>query len=275
MRSAVLLFLLACIICPGTALALVNINTASLEELETLTGIGPAYAERIVSARPFSSIEDVMQVKGIGTATYEKIKSEITVTAATVVAAAPATAAVSGSSGQSTEAIHATEPPPVARVVITAPATAYVNQPVEFSAGPSDGMARRTMRYAWNFGDGETDTGSDVGHIYRGIGTYVAVVEAYHNKETMLARQEVTVLPVKVSLTPAAGGLLTITNTGPAEIDLFGMSLRGKTQFFFPRHSLVLPGASITVRSPAGQVALFDNAGMMLTGIGERAAVGV
>jgi competence protein ComEA len=61
----------------------VNINTATPEELETLPGIGPALAGRIVEHRevngPFTSVEDITQVSGIGDLTFEKLKDRITV----------------------------------------------------------------------------------------------------------------------------------------------------------------------------------------------------
>ena len=60
---------------------LVNINTASADELKTLNGIGDVIAERIIEYRShsaFKSIEDIMSVDGIGKKTYEKIKDRIT-----------------------------------------------------------------------------------------------------------------------------------------------------------------------------------------------------
>jgi competence ComEA-like helix-hairpin-helix protein len=45
---------------------LVNINTASIDELDGLPGIGPVTAEAILRARPFQSIEDLIHVHGIG-----------------------------------------------------------------------------------------------------------------------------------------------------------------------------------------------------------------
>ncbi|MBE6026993.1 MAG: hypothetical protein E7227_00115 [Clostridiales bacterium] len=59
---------------------LVNINTATPDELKTLNGIGDAIAERIVeyrSSNAFKSKEDIMSVKGIGKGIYEKIKDHI------------------------------------------------------------------------------------------------------------------------------------------------------------------------------------------------------
>ncbi len=57
----------------------VNLNTATLEELDTLPGVGPATAQKIVEGRPYGSIEDLVRVKGIGEATLEKLKDLITV----------------------------------------------------------------------------------------------------------------------------------------------------------------------------------------------------
>ena len=63
--------------------SLININTASLEQLMTLSGIGEAKAKSIISYREengsFKEIEDITKVSGIGQALYEKIKDYITV----------------------------------------------------------------------------------------------------------------------------------------------------------------------------------------------------
>lgn len=62
-------------------LPLVSINTASQQELETLPGIGPAMAQRIIADRNenglFQTIEDLTRVKGIGEASLEKLKDRI------------------------------------------------------------------------------------------------------------------------------------------------------------------------------------------------------
>ena len=63
--------------------AKVNINSATMEELITLPGIGESTAKSIVDFREtnggFSSAEDIMKVSGVGEKKYEKIKDLITV----------------------------------------------------------------------------------------------------------------------------------------------------------------------------------------------------
>ena len=60
----------------------ININTATAQELQTLRGVGPALAQRIVEYRQtsggFSTIDDLTNVKGIGPKTLEKIRDSIT-----------------------------------------------------------------------------------------------------------------------------------------------------------------------------------------------------
>jgi competence protein ComEA len=61
------------------ALVNVNVNTATSQELDTLPGIGPALAQRIIAGRPYSAIEDLLRVAGIGQTVFDKLKSHITV----------------------------------------------------------------------------------------------------------------------------------------------------------------------------------------------------
>ena len=68
---------------PADSAGPININRASVEQLSTLPGIGPAIASRIVEYRQshggFHVIEDIKKVKGIGDATFDKLKDLITV----------------------------------------------------------------------------------------------------------------------------------------------------------------------------------------------------
>jgi competence protein ComEA len=62
---------------------LINLNTATAQQLETLPGIGPSFASRIIEYRQttgfFMTKEEVMRVKGIGKRTYERFKDLICV----------------------------------------------------------------------------------------------------------------------------------------------------------------------------------------------------
>ena len=63
-----------------TSTSLVNINTASKEELMNVSGIGASKADSIIAYRiktPFSKIEDIMNVSGIGESLFDKIKKYI------------------------------------------------------------------------------------------------------------------------------------------------------------------------------------------------------
>ena len=66
-----------------TSTGLVNINTATQNELEALSGVGPSTALKIIQYRnengKFKTIEDIKNVPGIGDAKFETIKNEICV----------------------------------------------------------------------------------------------------------------------------------------------------------------------------------------------------
>jgi competence protein ComEA len=67
----------------GPAVAAININTASQQQLEELPGIGARTAERIIEFRqkngPFRKVEELMNVKGIGEKSFLKLKPRLTV----------------------------------------------------------------------------------------------------------------------------------------------------------------------------------------------------
>lgn len=85
-----LILCLGLILTPVTALAQkgkaastekVNLNTATIEQLQTLPGIGPAMAKRVIEYRTkvgkFNKIEEIINVKGIGEKKFQKIKDRL------------------------------------------------------------------------------------------------------------------------------------------------------------------------------------------------------
>jgi competence protein ComEA len=68
---------------PGASAGLVNVNTAAAEELETLPGIGEVLAATIIQYReehgPFTSVDQLLDVSGIGEVTLEEIRDLVTV----------------------------------------------------------------------------------------------------------------------------------------------------------------------------------------------------
>ena len=84
-----LLALAMCFMLSGVALAVVNINTATKEELTTLKGVGDKRAQEIIDYRKkngnFKSVDELEKVPGIGPGLMKQIRSQVTTTGKTSV----------------------------------------------------------------------------------------------------------------------------------------------------------------------------------------------
>jgi competence protein ComEA len=89
--------------------AKVDLNTATADELETLPGIGPAYASEIIAARPFKSVDDLESLKGLSKARVDALREYVTVS--TPAAAAPVEAKAKAKA-KTKAAASATKPAP-------------------------------------------------------------------------------------------------------------------------------------------------------------------
>lgn len=128
MKRLLLAFVL--LVFSSFAIAAVNINTATKEELDVLPGIGPVKAQAIVDYRkangPFKSVDDLKKVNGIGDATFDKLKGDITVSGGSK--AAPKAAAATPAKAEPAKVAAPATPAPMkaepAKVAAPAPAAA-------------------------------------------------------------------------------------------------------------------------------------------------------
>jgi competence protein ComEA len=112
---------------PPAAVAPVDLNMADQKALESLPGIGPALAKKIMEGRPYQNVADLSRIKGLNKAKIDAIKDKVTVAAAKPMKPTPAPVAAKP---------QVTPAPPVAK---TEPAPA-----VKKEAAPSQGAPAAT-----------------------------------------------------------------------------------------------------------------------------------
>jgi len=121
MKKSWLTLVVSCLLWAGSAVAQVNINTASPEQLDSLKGIGPVRAGAIVDYRrkngPFRSVDDLQKVPGIGPAIVHDLRGEVTVGAVgkALAASAPASPSSRRSETPRPLVVEAVKPPAPAR----------------------------------------------------------------------------------------------------------------------------------------------------------------
>ncbi len=147
----------------------------------------------------------------------------------------------------------------------------YVHQPITFRVTPS-GVGTTlvdSLTYEWNFGDGTTAFSKEPIHSYAFPGTYVVTVYGGYKRQEQVARHEITILPVTLSLTVSPQGNLQIHNESPYEIDISDYSVDGGKRFIFPKRSIMLPNQTITLESKvigsAYTAVVKDAAGIVVT----------
>ena len=250
MRTAGL-FILAILLPLSAYAALININTADAALLDTLPGIGPTYAARIVDYRtahgPFARIEDIQNVSGIGPSTYAQLSSLITVgeTSTSSAMTASSTQSAPAASGSASTYV----PPPAAlSVEVSGGEEATLEVPFLLSARATvkGGGLDSAARILWSFGDGSAGEGSAVEKIYHYTGTYLVTVTA--SDGTAKARDElvVTVRSAKARLLPVTGDGITVANDSNERLDLSGWHLVSDAgSFRIPDGMTILPEASV------------------------------
>lgn len=245
------------IICPWfVSASLVNINTADQAELENLTGVGPVIAGRIVEYRntvgAFKMVEELKNVKGIGEATFAKLKREVTIGGDI----SSSNVEADSSDQDLAASVHSKE---VGATNFSAEGfkigagrerLATVRTPIVFSVVQNK-RGEHTNYFVWSFGDGTSAVGGRVQHAYQFPGHYTVVVNgSIDNKEEAVARTTVTVVEsrVKVTAVDLAAGFVEISNGSDQEQNLNGWNLQvGNQNFVFPLDTIVEAKSAIKV----------------------------
>jgi hypothetical protein len=136
------------------------------------------------------------------------------------------------------------EPPPKLTLRVTAPQAAATDTLMLFSAESFNAKGtpvKATVK--WNFGDGMTDTGSEVRHAYAFDGTYVVRVTAVSDSLSDSADVSVTIHPLVVSLTISPDNkVIGIKNETSAKMDITAWKVRVGSQWsVFPDNTILAP----------------------------------
>jgi len=232
------------------AATLVNINTADLATLETLSGIGPSKAQAIITYRtnngPFAVIDDIMNVSGIGPATFDTIKAYITVSDTAPAQTQTQTQTDSTSTATQTQTQVATTAggvgPPAITAQITTDTTGTAGAGTAFTGAVfgTTGVPLSGARYMWNFGDGATGEGAHALHTYAYPGTYDVELSVGYNYSSATARVSVLITAPQVALVLESDNSLTVANKATTALSVGGWSLSndGHT-FIIPQDTIV------------------------------------
>lgn len=257
---------------------LININTADSALLDTLPGVGSVIAGRIIEYRetngPFTSIEEIQKVKGIGSGnTYMGISSLITVgisgssrssvTASSTISDASDAVTITTPSSNSGPAEYL--PIPTLRIIIGDNRIVSSGADIAFTAVVYDGKGNRRndAMVTWSFGDGMRRTGASVFHAYYDPGEYIAVVHATTPDGGDVVNEILmTVKDARIKIASVSPRGVTLTNSDSRTLDLSLWRLSsGGQEFKIPVDTKILAGRSILFPSqvtglPAASVAV-------------------
>lgn len=252
MKKLALLVCVFLIPCAVQASSLININTADATLLDTLPGIGPTYAGRIVDYRtahgPFAVIGDIENVNGIGPATFAKIEALISVSGDNPPDPTTSSSSITPAGTIASNPLPPNEPAVFVdaggnRTVIAGADTAYTA-----SVTDKNGVAYPNPEVHWCWGDGSTAIGASVYKSYPFPGTYLVGVSVLAGGGSGNDGFTVTVKDAQVAITKVSADGITVANkdaTDTLDLSLWKLS-SGSANFSIPAGTKIVAGGSVT-----------------------------
>ncbi len=191
------------------------------------------------------------QVNGNGRieeAPAPEVESDNT-TATTTTTTTTSNKSSSSRSNKSSDSIRLKNPEIKLNVLPDVQSVAYVHQAIPFNVktGGVDDELEKLVRYEWNFGDSYVGEGKNPFHTYTYPGTYVVTVRAEYKKNVQVGRHEITILPVKFSVTRTSAGTVQVNNDAKYDVDISGYTLRGTKDITFPPRTIMASLSTITI----------------------------
>jgi len=125
------------------------------------------------------------------------------------------------------------------------PTYAAAGTPIQLRAR---GVSLGGAEHVWAFGDGDTTRGATVSHTYSFAGEYAPVVRVRRIEKEYVARAKIVVFESQVEITQANATRIELKNNSRYPVELYAWRLEDKKRSFtFPRDTVILPGANISI----------------------------
>jgi hypothetical protein len=125
----------------------------------------------------------------------------------------------------------------------------YVDLPVNFVAKykVSGDLRNTKCDYVWNFGDGISQVGEKVEHIYKYVGDYNIILNGTCDSWQAVSRTTVRIVEAKISIKEKEGGAIEIFNQGDYEVNLFNWKISaGDYNYVFPMDTIISANKAVT-----------------------------
>jgi len=246
--------------------ALIDINTAGLADLDKIPEVGPVIAQRIIDYRSangsFKTVEEIKNVKGIGEATFAKMKDFITIGLGTGTVSGDDDQ-TGGGNEQEKRSDDNNKGDKVGagtgdqagksgsfKINIGQERLASVRTPINFSVSANK-KGKTENAYYWSFGDGTSASGLKATHAYQYPGRYNVVLNAVIDQdEEAVARTTVLVVEtkIKISQIDPRQGYVEIANNGDREQNLNNWKLKlDNRTHTFPADTIISPKSTIKI----------------------------